>query len=185
MCDVSWFEDGNLIQLAQDRVQWRAFVITVMNLSSPITEGNFLIGWITQMFLWTFLIGCLVKVRKQTEIWLYLCSCTVVASTPASYSGGRSRVSSILGPKTGYPDWLSLVLLTHSRQTLRRFPQHVSQLIIHTMRWFCLSSWEILSWNSPTTNQIILWIAGAVEVTFTVTWMEKLGQACQLCGSVT
>jgi hypothetical protein len=30
-----WIDGTNLIQLAQDRVQWRAFVNTVMNLRVP------------------------------------------------------------------------------------------------------------------------------------------------------
>jgi hypothetical protein len=37
-----WWDDMDLINLAQDKDQWRALVNTVMNLSVPLNAGNFL-----------------------------------------------------------------------------------------------------------------------------------------------
>jgi len=43
-------EDENRIQLAQDRVQWRTFVNTVMSLQLPQAVENSLITWIAIKF---------------------------------------------------------------------------------------------------------------------------------------
>jgi hypothetical protein len=45
-----WISGVNWIQLAQDRVQWQAFVNTVMNLQVHKESGMYLTSWMTISF---------------------------------------------------------------------------------------------------------------------------------------
>jgi len=45
LMETRW-EGVDWIHLAQDRVQWRALVNTVMDLRAPYKAGNFLTSWV-------------------------------------------------------------------------------------------------------------------------------------------